>query len=115
MDLSLTTDTLLVRLSHLERLAAFRPSATFEVPLSKITRVSTERPAFELMLRAPGTSLPGVIKAGTYYGKHGKEFWYAVRGRPVLTLDLDRHPYRRLVLAHEDAAIWAQRVSEATG
>jgi len=113
MDISLTTDTLLVRLSPLERLAAFRPSDTFEVPLSRITRASTERPAFELMLRAPGTSLPGVIKAGTYWGKHGKEFWYAPRGRPVLTLDLDRFPYRRLVLAHQDAALWAQRVNEA--
>ena len=64
-------------------------------------------------LRAPGTFLPGVIKAGTYYTDRGKEFWYAVRSRrdSPLTIELQEESYRRLVITIEDAANWAERIN----
>lgn len=111
MDLSLTADSLVIRFSVLESLAALH-APELEIPLRHLRGVSNERPAFQWMLRAPGTSLPGVLKAGTYRRRRGKEFWYARGRRDVLVLELEGHPYRRVVLTPDDAFGWAEKLRE---
>ncbi len=49
-------------------------------------------------LRSPGTSVPGLICAGTYYGKGRKEFWDRARGGKCIRIDLNNGPYSRLVV-----------------
>ena len=52
-----------------------------------------------LEVRVPGTFIPGVIKAGTYWTRAGKEFWYVRRGMSdYVTIELaDGAPFRRMV------------------
>ncbi len=49
-------------------------------------------------LRAPGTALPWVIIAGTYYGKKRKEFWNFHFINNALVLDLMDCDYTRVVV-----------------
>lgn len=54
--------------------------------------------------RMPGTSIPGVIAAGTYYGDDRKEFWMSHFGAEAVVVDLDAGaPYTRVVVDVEDA------------
>lgn len=48
-------------------------------------------------IRAPGTFLPGVIAAGSYYSD-GWTFWDVSRPRNIVVIDLNGEPYKQLVI-----------------
>lgn len=113
MKLSIDRDqqVLTIELSNQERLWSFRWNKTLTIPLGHICKVSTETPSITwLELRAPGTFVPGLIKAGTYYNKQGKDFWYATRGKGFLVLELEQDKYRRVVLTIDDNEGWAAQL-----
>lgn len=114
MHLHLTTDQLVIELTGTERLWAFHVGKTIMVPLSHIRQVSTEAPQGHWSdLRAPGTFMPGVIKAGTYYTRNGREFWYAINTPHFLTLNLsEKEYYKRIVLTLEDNENWADQIRQ---
>ena len=64
-----------------------------------------------LDVRTLGTLIPGVIKAGTYYTRDGKEFWFAPRGKQhYLTIELvEGAPFRRIVLGMDDISPVVER------
>lgn len=115
MHLHLTVDQLVIELTGTERFWAFHLGKTITVPLNHIQQVSTEIPQSHWSdLRVPGTALPGVIKAGTYYTRNGREFWYATRTPHFLTLTLSPEEYyKRIVLTLEDNEIWAEQIRQS--
>lgn len=116
MQLALSTDSLDVHLSPLERLLAIHPGRTLSVPLRAVLDVQVGLPgASHLRLRAPGTTLPFVLRAGTFYGTRGREFWYAPARRVCLQLAVAEGPYRHLVLAVDAPENWARRLAEVRG
>ncbi|WP_437733820.1 hypothetical protein [Sorangium sp. So ce1335] len=113
MQLRIDGDRLTLTLQGAERLWALKLSPIV-VPREHVTRAEAALPpATWRAIRAPGTALPGLIKAGTYYTDRGKEFWYTVRSRKdnPLTIELAGESYRRLVLTLDDSAGWAERIS----
>ena len=66
--------------------------------------------------RVLGTHIPGVIVAGTFYRRGGREFW-DVRGSgsKALTLELDQCPYRRLVVDVADPPGTVALINAALG
>lgn len=63
-------------------------------------------------IRLPGTHLPGVIVAGSYWWKGAWAFYDVARGESVLEVELDGSGfYRRLVVGVESAAALAGRLS----
>jgi len=113
MQLELTENRLILILEGQERLWAFK-LGPIVVPRAHVARAEAALPPSTWKeLRAPGTMLPGVIKAGTYYTERGKEFWYAVRSRKdnPLTIELTDESYRRLAVTVDDAANWAERIN----
>jgi hypothetical protein len=114
MKLNLTTDRLTIELEWYEQLWAVTLERQMHISLARIVRATTEEPQSNWSeLRAPGTFLPGVIKAGTYYTKQGKEFWYVTSDRDYLTLELRDEPYRRIVLTIPDNNVWAERITRS--
>ena len=98
-------DALVVRLSGLERLGAFRLSEP-SAQLSAIREVKTALdPWRELRgLRAPGTGFPGVIALGTRRGQGFRDF-SAVYGRgPGVVVELDDTPWSRFVVTTRDGS-----------
>lgn len=112
MILLINGHTLEIDLSPLERLWAFHLGEQIKVPLSRIQHVRLDCPQTSLWkeLRAPGTHLPGMFKAGTYYTDRGREFWYVQSGQPCLCLDILDGYYKRIVLSLETAEQWASQI-----
>ena len=57
-----------------------------------------DRSLWPPLVRCPGTAIPWLICAGTYYGKRRKEFWdRTLRGKGI-RIDLNNGPYTRIVV-----------------
>jgi hypothetical protein len=96
MKLHLEDSTLHIELSVSEKVLSLRGS--FAIPWSHITEVKAAEPESNWWdIRAPGTFLPGVIKAGTYYTRRVKEFWYYPKGKKPLVLELKDENYKRVI------------------
>jgi hypothetical protein len=113
MKLNLTTDRLTIELEWYEQLWAVTLDRQMRIPLDRIERATTAEPQSNWAeIRAPGTFLPGVIKAGTYYTKRGKEFWYVTADKDYLTLSLHDEPYRQVVITIPDNISWCDRINQ---
>jgi hypothetical protein len=116
MQIQLTSERLQIEFEWYERLWAVRIDPVMDIPLAHISSVTTAEPNSNWAeIRAPGTFLPGIIKAGTYYTKQGKEFWYVTDDRNYLTLELHDEPYRRLAMTLPDNRSWHDRIAERIG
>lgn len=113
MHLLLAADRLHFQLQGWERLWAFHLSPSIVVELKHITQISTDLPKTTWReLRAPGTFLPGVIKAGTYYTDRGREFWHITKPDNCLTIDLKDGYFKRIVVNVDQSATWADRINQ---
>ncbi len=57
-------------------------------------------------LRAPGTGIPGIFYAGSFYRKSGWEFWYLRLRQPghiIITTNLKRYRVLRVSVSEEQA------------
>jgi hypothetical protein len=114
MKLSLEQDRLTIELEWYEQFWAVTLERQLHIPLAQIDRVTTIEPQTTWMeVRAPGTFVPGVIKAGTYYNKVGKEFWYVTSDQNYLVLELQNGSYQRVVITIADHLAWAERIDRA--
>jgi hypothetical protein len=114
--LTILEGKLQIEFSFKEQLLAVRFHKVWQIPLINITQATTELPPTTWKeIRAPGSFVPGLIKAGTYYTDRGKEFWYVTRKNNfgnVLTIDLKDEPYQRIVLNDiENNQQWQQQLS----
>ena len=114
MNINLDDNVIKIQLEPLERLWSFHISQSIEVPLSHIQSVRIEQPHTNWKeLRAPGTYVPRLIKAGTYYTERGREFWYVQGEQRSLCLDIIDDYYKRIVLASPQADRWRAQVQSA--
>ncbi len=113
MNLNIIDEKLQIDLTLKEQLLAVRFHKLWEIPLSHITQVTTTEPQSSWKeLRAPGSFIPGVIKAGTYYTNRGKEFWYVNQQTNYLTIELQEESYQRIILTIDNNDSWQQRISQ---
>jgi hypothetical protein len=111
MKLDIDKDVLHIRLNPLE--VVLSQHGSLHIPLDRITGASADKPASEWgQLRAPGTHIPFLLKAGTYHGGQSKEFWYTTIGMPYLVIDLTAWDYNRIVLTMSDNKSWTERINE---
>ena len=113
MKLVLDGDRLRIVFGKLERVLGFKKA--IEVLLEDIEGVSTEKPSRSWRdIRAPGTYFPKIIRAGTYHTPRGKEFWYMVRGRKPLVIELRSGDLKRIVLGLREGEneLWKKRLEE---
>lgn len=89
MNLSINNEKLQIEFTLKEQLLAVRWHKVWQIPLAHITQVTTAKPQSNWKeIRAPGSFIPGVVKAGTYYTNRGQEFWYVDRKTDYLTIEL---------------------------
>ncbi|MEH2253178.1 hypothetical protein [Nostoc sp.] len=92
---------------------ANRLNKLWQISLADIEQVTTAEPQSNWReLCAPGSFVPGVIKAGTYYTNRGKEFWYVNRETNYLTIQLRDESYRRIILTIDNNESWQQRLAQ---
>lgn len=103
MRVTLSDGSLTVEFTAVEKICSCKRSVA--VSAAHINRVKSGVPEPRLLeVRVPGTFIPGVIKAGTYWTRAGKEFWYVRRGMPrYITIELSEEaPFRRMVLGLDE-------------
>ena len=108
MKFILDGENLTLALSAKESVWALRRNIC--IPVTSITNIewvaSTVNTGRLHGLRAPGTGLPGVFYAGSFYRKCGWEFWYLrVRqpGHVIITTTLKRYRVLRVSVAEDEA------------
>ncbi len=108
-------DQVVVELRGLDAWLALRRRVSFPrscVVAADVVDGGTLRPAG---LRLPGTSVPGVVTAGSYGTGPRREFWSVRGGGQVLVLTLGSEAaYRRVVLEPADPEAARQALSPAT-
>lgn len=64
-------------------------------------------------LKLPGSDLPGVLTAGTFY-QHGKKvFWDVHHPEKTIVIDLQHESYNQLIIEVEDPQQELQRLLDA--
>lgn len=103
-----------VHLTPREKWSALR-ARNLRVPRSAITSVEViEDPVRAVRgLRAPGLSLPGRVKIGTWRKPGHKEFVIARRGRAGVRLHLTGQAFDALLLDADDPAALAGQLAPA--
>jgi hypothetical protein len=112
MLLKLTDTHLDITLESWEKLWAFKFD-NFHLELRNITQVSTHKPSLkELEIRAPGTLIPYIIKAGTYYTQKTKKFWYVTQDSNYLVIDLQNELYNQIILTFKNGEneLWYEKI-----
>jgi hypothetical protein len=105
-------DQLVLRLSWLERLAAFRGDV--RVPLSAVRAVEVERAPWSALrgMRAPGAGFPGVIAYGVRrLGGARPDFAAILGGRPAVRVELDSpSSFARLLVSVENVTATTETI-----
>ena len=101
-QITVTDTEFVVDLSKLEQLAALTKSRS--IPRSCITSARIDVDVLKhLGFRAPGTGMPGVIAAGTFYKQGDRQFVYWHKGETPIVVELEHDKYDRLIIGLDPA------------
>ena len=108
MDLSIAEGKLTLNIRGADKLWAFKSS--LEIPLVHIAGVRADPETARGWyhgIRMPGTNVPGVITAGTFYQDGRRVFWDVHDPEKTVAIDLHDERYSQLTVevADPDAAI----------
>ena len=103
VDLSIAEGKLMLNVQGADKLWAFKSS--LEIPLVHITGVRADSEVARGWLhgvRMPGTSVPGVITAGTFYQDGKRVFWDVHHPENAIVIDLHDERFNELVVEVTD-------------
>jgi hypothetical protein len=108
VDLSIAEGKLTLHIRAADKLWAFKSS--LEIPLLHIAGVRADPETaggWYHGIRMPGTNVPGVITAGTFYQDGRRVFWDVHDPEKTVAIDLHDERYSQLIVevADPDAAI----------
>jgi hypothetical protein len=102
---SIQGDTAVFDVQGLHKLWAFK--SRLKIPQAHIKNVRADPDVATGLwkgFRMPGTHLPGILVAGTFF-KGGKRFFWDVRKKQnTIVVELDDEPYHQLIIEVEDPA-----------
>ncbi len=114
VNITIGADTLILDVIGWDKIWSLK--GRIEVPLAHVKSARVDPNAARGWwhgLRMPGTQLPGVIIAGSYY-KLGRTAFYDVHDPDnTIVIDLDHEHYDQLVVEVENPDDEARRINEA--
>lgn len=115
VEIGIVGDDVLVRAKGAMAVWAFKNEV--RVPMASITEVGVaDRREPPGGLRAPGSEVPGLVRAGTHRGREGRTIWFVGRARRVVVIETDIKKPRRVVaqVADPEAVVLALRAALRT-
>jgi hypothetical protein len=103
VDLSISDGKLSLHVRGADKLWAFKSS--LEIPLAHIAGVQADSEVARGWwhgIRMPGTHLPGVIMAGTFYQDGNRVFWDVHDPEKTIVINLHDERYNKLVVEVDD-------------
>jgi hypothetical protein len=103
VDLTISGGNLVVHVRGADQLWAFKSS--LEIPLAHIANIKAD-PALARGwwhgIRMPGTSIPGVLTAGTFYQDGRRVFWDVHDPDNTVVIELKDERYQELIVEVAD-------------
>ena len=115
-EVELAGEALVVHLRGMDKLWALR--SRLEIPLSHVVAAEADPEVARGWwkgIRAPGTHLPGVITAGTFYQEGQWVFWDVHDPKKTVVIWLRDEHYARLVIEVDDPSATVMAIQEALG
>lgn len=112
VDLSVQEGKLILHVLGTDKLWAFKSS--LEIPLEHIASIRAVPDVARGWLhglRAPGTNIPGVITAGTFYLHGQRVFWDVHHPENTVVLSLHDERYNELIVEVENPQAAIQQIS----
>lgn len=112
VDLSVSNGKLVLHVLGADKLWAFKSS--LEIPLEHIAGVRADPEAARGWLhgiRMPGTQIPGVLTAGTFYQHGQRVFWDVHHPERTVVIDLRDERYNELIVEVADPAAAIEQIS----
>jgi hypothetical protein len=116
VEVELAKYALVVHVRGMDRLWALK--SCLEIPLVHVVGAEIDpeiAQGWRKGLRAPGTHVPGVITAGTFYQEGERVFWVAHDPERTVVIHLKDERYARLVIEVDDPAATAAAIQGALG
>lgn len=116
VELSVADGKLILRICGADKLWAFK--SALEIPLQHITGVRADPSAARGWyhgLRLPGTDIPGVITAGTFYQHGQRAFWDVHDAKQSIVIELRDERYQQLIVEVADPRAAVDLIRSATG
>jgi hypothetical protein len=114
VDLSIAEGKLTVQVRGADKLWAFKSS--LELPLVHIAGVRADPEAARGWyhgMKMPGTNVPGVITAGTFYQDGKRVFWDVHHPEKIIVIDLRDERYNELVVEVDDPEVAVKLIQNA--
>jgi hypothetical protein len=104
VDVHIEDDRIRLEVLGMHRLWAFKREVTFpRGAVRAVRRLPPERlDGWWKGWRVPGTMIPGVIVAGTYYKNGERQFWDVRRANRAIEIELEGAPYDKVFVEVED-------------
>jgi len=103
VDLSITDGNLVLHVRGADKLWTLKSS--LEIPLAHVTEVRAD-PAIAHGwwhgIRMPGTNIPGVLTAGTFYHDGKRVFWDVHNPDNTIVIGLRDEPYNEIIVEVSD-------------
>ncbi|MGB8579747.1 MAG: hypothetical protein WCD47_02915 [Candidatus Sulfotelmatobacter sp.] len=116
VDLSISGDRLVLDVRGADKLWALKSS--LEIPLAHVTEIRADASVTRGWwhgLRMPGTNVPGVITAGTFYQDGKRIFWDVHRPENTVVIELKDERYNELIVEVADPEDAVKIVKSALG
>jgi hypothetical protein len=112
VDLSVQEGKLMLHVLGADKLWALKSS--LEIPLEHITGIRADPEIARGWLhgiRMPGTQIPGVVTAGTFY-QHGQRiFWDVHHPEKTVVIELHDERYNELIVEVENPQVAVEQIS----
>ena len=114
VDLSVSDGKLSLHVRGADKLWAFKSS--LEIPLAHIAGVQADAEVARGWwhgIRMPGTNVPGVITAGTFYQDGNRVFWDVHNPEKTIVINLHDERYNKLVVEVDDPQMAVRLIQAA--
>ena len=116
VDVSIAEDKLIVHVRGTDTLWALKSS--LEIPLRHITAVRADPSiarGWYHGIRMPGTNIPGVLTAGTFYEHGQRVFWDVHNPENTIAIELADERYKALIVEVADPQATVEMIRGAIG
>jgi hypothetical protein len=112
--LSISGGKLIIDVQGLHKIWAFK--SRLEIPIEHISAVRRAADERVKGIRLPGTSIPGVITAGTYYEANERPvFWDVCDREKAIAIDLEDERFSTIVIEVADPEGSMRKILNALG
>lgn len=114
VDFSISDGKLVMHVHGADKLWSFKSS--LEIPLAHVAEIRADPSVAQGWwhgLRMPGTSIPGVITAGTFYQDGKRVFWDVHHPEKTVILELKDERYNELIVEVADPNATVEMVKAA--